>query len=82
VEDHSIEKEKEKRDEKIPHLHVWQNSWGLSTRTFSVMTMIHSDNRGLVLPLRVAETQVVIVPLGIAAKLSQENRKALYEQIE
>jgi prolyl-tRNA synthetase len=82
VENHSIEKEKVKNDEKIPHLHVWQNSWGLLTRTYSVMTMIHSDNRGLVLPPRVAGTQVVIVPLGIAAKLSQEDRKALCEQIE
>ena len=29
-----------------------QNSWGLTTRTIGVMTMIHGDNQGLVLPPR------------------------------
>lgn len=31
-------------------IHVWQNSWGLSTRTIGVMVMTHGDNLGLVLP--------------------------------
>ncbi|CDW59860.1 Bifunctional aminoacyl tRNA synthetase [Trichuris trichiura] len=44
---------------------VYQNSWGLTTRTISVFTMIHGDNRGLVLPPRVAKVQVVIIPCGI-----------------
>ena len=29
---------------------VWQNSWGLTTRTIGVMVMVHSDDKGLVLP--------------------------------
>lgn len=33
-----------------PKLFVWQNSWGLSTRVIGVMIMVHSDNKGLVLP--------------------------------
>ena len=41
--------------------YVWQNSWGLATRTIGVMVMIHGDNQGLVLPPRVASIQVVIV---------------------
>ena len=45
--------------EKFAH----QNSWGLSTRTIGVMIAIHSDNKGLVLPPRIAATQVVIVPI-------------------
>ncbi|KAF9892542.1 hypothetical protein FE257_001651 [Aspergillus nanangensis] len=69
-------------EEKKAPLHVWQNSWGLSTRTLGVMVMIHSDNRGLVLPPRVAETQVVIVPVGITAKLSEEDRQKLYAEID
>jgi bifunctional glutamyl/prolyl-tRNA synthetase len=44
---------------------VYQNSWGLTTRTIGVMVMVHSDDKGLVLPPRVAKTQVVIVPAGI-----------------
>jgi prolyl-tRNA synthetase family I len=43
--------------------HVWQNSWGCTTRTIGVMIMIHSDDRGLVLPPRVAPLHVVIVPI-------------------
>lgn len=42
---------------------VWQNSWGLTTRTIGVMIMQHGDDRGLVLPPRVAPTQVVVIPL-------------------
>lgn len=42
--------------------YVWQNSWGLSTRTIGVMVMVHGDNQGLVLPPRVASIQVIVVP--------------------
>ncbi|KAJ2864881.1 hypothetical protein GGI22_001620 [Coemansia erecta] len=57
-----------------PKIHVHQNSWGLSTRTIGVMVMIHGDNKGLVMPPRVAETQVVIVPCGLTADASSEER--------
>ncbi|KAJ5755060.1 ribose-phosphate pyrophosphokinase 1 [Penicillium manginii] len=69
-------------EEKKPPLYVWQNSWGLSTRTLGVMVMIHSDNKGLVLPPRVAETQVVIVPVGFTAKTTDEEREKLNAEIE
>jgi len=42
---------------------VWQNSWGLTTRTIGVMIMVHGDDRGLVMPPRVAPLQVIIVPI-------------------
>jgi len=45
---------------------AWQNSWGLTTRTIGVMIMVHGDNKGLVLPPRVAPIQVVIVPIHFA----------------
>lgn len=38
--------------------YVYQNSWGLTTRTIGIMTMVHGDNVGLVLPPRVACIQV------------------------
>jgi len=42
---------------------VWQNSWGLTTRTIGVMIMVHGDDKGLVLPPRVAPLQVIIIPI-------------------
>lgn len=36
--------------------YVWQTSWGISTRTIGAMLMIHSDNTGVVLPPKVAQT--------------------------
>lgn len=56
---------------------VYQNSWGLTTRTIGVMIMVHGDNKGLVLPPRVAKIQVVIVPCGISSSLKPEEREAL-----
>lgn len=37
---------------------AFQNSWGITTRTIGVLTMVHGDNKGLVLPPRVACLQV------------------------
>ncbi|XP_068892939.1 bifunctional glutamate/proline--tRNA ligase [Tenebrio molitor] len=57
--------------------YVYQNSWGITTRTIGVMIMIHADNKGLVLPPRAACVQVVIVPCGITVGLSEEARNNL-----
>jgi prolyl-tRNA synthetase len=57
--------------------YAWQNSWGFSTRPIGVMVMVHGDNQGLVLPPRVAHTQVVIIPCGITAKTSEEEREKI-----
>lgn len=43
--------------------YVWQTSWGVSTRLIGGLIMTHSDDRGLVLPPRVAPTKAVIVPI-------------------
>lgn len=43
--------------------HVWQTSWGFSTRSIGSMIMVHSDDKGLVLPPRVAQYQAVFVPI-------------------
>ena len=37
---------------------VYQNSWGITTRSIGVMVMTHADNMGLVLPPKVAKIQV------------------------
>jgi prolyl-tRNA synthetase len=46
--------------------HAYTASWGVSTRLIGALIMAHGDKRGLVLPPKVAPTQVVIIP--IAAK--------------
>ena len=56
------------------HLLVYQNSWGMTTRTIGVMAMVHGDNLGLVLPPYVAQVQVIVIPCGITASLSAESR--------
>lgn len=43
--------------------HVWATSWGVSTRLMGALIMTHSDDRGLVLPPKLAPNQVVIVPI-------------------
>jgi prolyl-tRNA synthetase len=43
--------------------HVWATSWGASTRLIGALIMAHSDDKGLVLPPRMAPTEVVIVPI-------------------
>ncbi|RKD26415.1 prolyl-tRNA synthetase [Caminicella sporogenes DSM 14501] len=42
----------------------YHTSWGVSTRLIGGLIMVHGDNRGLVLPPRVAPIQVVIIPIA------------------
>ena len=43
--------------------YVWATSWGTSTRLMGALIMVHSDERGLVLPPKLAPIQVVMVPI-------------------
>ena len=43
--------------------YCWTTSWGVSTRMVGAIIMAHGDDQGLVLPPRLAPTQVVIVPI-------------------
>jgi prolyl-tRNA synthetase len=43
--------------------HVWSTSWGVSTRLVGALIMTHSDDAGLICPPRLAQWQVVIVPI-------------------
>jgi prolyl-tRNA synthetase len=42
---------------------VWNTSWGVSTRMIGALIMIHGDDKGLVLPPKIAYAHVVIVPI-------------------
>ena len=66
---------------------AWQTSWGVSWRWIGAMIMTHGDDKGLVLPPKVAPIQVVIVPIYYNEKDEQtvlqktkEIQKSLQEQ--
>ncbi len=50
-------------DQNEKEQYVWQTSWGFTTRMIGAMVMVHGDDKGLVLPPKVAPIQVVIVPI-------------------
>jgi prolyl-tRNA synthetase len=51
-------------DENNEQQYAWTTSWGVSTRMVGAVVMVHGDDQGLILPPRLAPTQVVIVPIG------------------
>lgn len=51
------------QDKDGEHKLVWASSWGVSTRLIGGLIMTHSDDHGLVIPPKLAPTQVVIVPI-------------------
>lgn len=64
--------------------YVYQTSWGMSTRIIGAIIMVHGDDSGLVLPPRIAPTQVMIIPInqqkeGVLKK-AQELKDALAEK--
>ena len=64
--------------------YAWQTSWGLTTRTIGVLVMMHGDNKGLVLPPKVAPLQVVIVPIKTSKDSAEEifgKGNEIYEQL-
>ncbi len=72
------------RDNKLQYVH--QTSWGMTTRLIGAVIMVHGDDSGLVLPPRVAPTQVMIVPIqqkkeGVLDKAFElKERLAKYEE--
>lgn len=60
--------------------YVWATSWGVSTRLMGGLIMTHSDDQGLVLPPKLAPTQVVIVPIPKpAAEIDEVAEKIMRE---
>ena len=49
------------KDNKLQYVH--ETSWGLSTRIIGAIIMVHGDDSGLVLPPRIAPTQVMVIPI-------------------
>ncbi len=64
------------QDEKGEMQNPWQTSWGLSTRIIGTIIVCHGDEKGLVLPPKVAPHQVVLVPIY---KTDEEKKSILDE---
>ncbi len=50
-------------DEDGENRYGWQNSWGMTTRSIGITIIMHGDDKGLVLPPKVAPIQAVIIPI-------------------
>ncbi|MEO9022174.1 MAG: proline--tRNA ligase [Ginsengibacter sp.] len=57
--------------------YVWATSWGVSTRLIGALVMAHSDDKGLILPPKLAPIQVVIIPIY----KGEEQKKLIDEKI-
>lgn len=62
--------------------YVWATSWGVSTRLVGALIMTHSDDEGLVIPPRLAPTQVVIVPIPKPNEAIMEVAEKLEKQLK
>jgi len=67
------------KDNKLHH--VFQTSWGMTTRVIGAMIMVHGDNEGLVLPPKIAPTQVVVIPIQQKKEGVLECANKIYESL-
>ena len=66
-------------DERGNKNYVWQTSWGVSTRMIGGLVMAHGDDKGLILPPKIAPYQIVIIPiLSAGRQVSQDNSVKKY----
>ncbi|MDY3195342.1 MAG: proline--tRNA ligase [Paracholeplasma sp.] len=68
------------QDSKIKH--VYQTSWGVSTRLIGAVIMVHGDDEGLVLPPYVAPTQIIIIPIQSNKEVVQTATNQVYEDLK
>lgn len=61
------------KDNTLKYVH--QTSWGISTRIIGAIIMVHGDNSGLVLPPKIAPTQIMIIPI-------QQKKEGVLEKAE
>ncbi len=55
----------------------YQTSWGVSTRMIGALIMVHGDDRGLVLPPKIAPFKVIIIPIGDVSEKLEELKLSL-----
>ncbi|MEK7060885.1 MAG: proline--tRNA ligase [Patescibacteria group bacterium] len=62
--------------------HVWQTSWGFSTRSLGGLFLVHGDDQGLILPPKMASIQVVIIPIKKSADPQNTELEFYAKQIQ
>lgn len=62
--------------------YVWQSSWGVTTRLIGALIMVHGDERGLVLPPKVAPVQVIMVPIAFHREGVLDKAESIYEDLK
>ena len=67
------------KDNTLKYVH--QTSWGLSTRVIGAIIMVHGDDSGLVLPPRIAPTQVMVIPIAAHKEGVMDKAKEVYESL-
>lgn len=67
------------KDNQLKYVH--QTSWGMTTRLIGAVIMVHGDDSGLVLPPKIAPTQVAIIPIAQHKEGVLEKANALYEKL-
>jgi prolyl-tRNA synthetase len=67
------------QDENKELTYAWATSWGVSTRLIGALIMTHSDDDGLVLPPRLAATQLVIIPIW---KKGEEQKQVVMDYVD
>ena len=66
------------QDEQGRRQHVWQTSWGMTTRLIGAVVMTHGDDQGLRLPPRIAPVQAVVIPIW----RKNEDRTAVFAFVD
>ena len=61
---------------------AYETSWGMSTRIIGAIIMVHGDDSGLVLPPKIAPTQVMVIPIAQHKERVLEKARELYDTIK
>jgi len=61
--------------------YVWATSWGVSTRLIGALIMAHGDDKGIVIPPKLAPTQLVIIPI-FTQKKELDMSVSIYEELK
>jgi prolyl-tRNA synthetase len=68
------------KDNKLKN--AYQTSWGMSTRIIGAIIMVHGDDSGLVLPPRIAPTQVMVIPVAQQKEGVLEKATEVYNSLK
>lgn len=58
--------------------YAWTTSWGVTTRFIGALVMVHADDDGMILPPRIASSQIVIIPIIH----DEETREAIEQYVD